>query len=114
VENAKAETRAAGGGAKKAQDRASDLEKTVDCQRWEFSVDMRNALQVQANRVKDQVESEVERVKVGPHLFYECSYLDNLVPDCPPINLPKCPDSYSIGTKSASFVELDNTLLEKS
>ena len=31
-----------------------------------------------------------------------------------PINLPKHPDSYSIGTKSASLVELDNTLLEKS
>jgi hypothetical protein len=36
------------------------------------------------------------------------------VPDEPPINLPECPDSYSIGIKSASFLELDNTLLEKS
>ena len=35
------------------------------------------------------------------------------VPDERPINLPKHPDSYSIGTKSASLDELDNTILEK-
>ena len=65
VENAKAETRAAMGRAKKAEDRASDLQKTVDCQRWDFSVELSNALQVQATRVRDQLKSEVERVKAG-------------------------------------------------
>ena len=50
------------------------------------------------------------------HLVNTVTPLQNFktVPDEPPINLPKCPDIYSIGTKSGSLVELDNTLLEKS
>jgi hypothetical protein len=66
VENAKAETRAARGRAKKAKNRASDLQKTVDCQRRDFSVESRDAFQVQATRMRDQLKSEVERVKVSP------------------------------------------------
>lgn len=46
---------------------------TIDCQRWDSNVEFSNALQMWANRFKNQ--SEVERLKVGPHFFYEGSYL---------------------------------------
>lgn len=66
---AKAETRAGRGQGNKAKDRASELKKRADYNRWVFSVELSDALQVQATRVSYQLSSEVERVKMSTLVY---------------------------------------------